>query len=96
MGDLSFKFCPVCGGELQSGKLRVPSERTVYSMQYCSWYSEKDMNWMNEHPLKAAFVNRQPIKTVVSKKPCIPSGYCSNCNKIFAELEIRGWGDPIE
>ena len=101
MGDLSFKCCPVCGGELQEGKISVPVSRRIGIMNdftdTINFYCEEDIQYNKEHPIKSAFSVSYTKSTSFSafKQPCIPAGYCEKCDRIIADIEIRESYNPI-
>ena len=95
MSNLSFKYCPVCGGELESGKITLPSEHSLSLTQYVDWYSDKKIENSKGHILKNA-LRVYEKRTAVSKFGAnIPSGYCEKCDRIFAEFDIREKYNPI-
>ena len=94
MSEFSFKYCPVCGKELESGKLMIPDGYSV--TEYIWWYSEKKVlvKRLNEctglfRILPAEYYKKN------SKKLNIPAGYCKRCDRIFAEFDIRENYNPI-
>jgi len=101
MGDLSFKYCPVCGSELQEGKISVPVSRKTGVMNGFTdtilFYCEEDIQYQKEHPVKSAFSDTYSKSTCFSafKQPCIPAGYCEKCDRIIADIEIRESYNPI-
>ena len=101
MGKISFKYCPVCGGELQEGKISVPVSRRIGIMNgftdTINFYCEEDIQYNKEHPLKSAFSVSYTKSTCFSafKQPCIPAGYCEKCDRIIADIEIRESYNPI-
>lgn len=32
MGEISFKCCPICGGELDNGKVQFPAPRVIFDV----------------------------------------------------------------
>ena len=101
MEKISFKYCPVCGGELQEGKISVPVSRRIGIMNgftdTINFYCEEDIQYNKEHPLKSAFSVSYTKSTCFSafKQPCIPAGYCEKCDRIIADIEIRESYNPI-
>lgn len=101
MGEISFKYCPVCGSELQEGKISVPVSRKPGVMNGFTdtilFYCEEDIQYQKEHPVKSAFSVAYSKSTCFSafKQPCIPAGYCEKCDRIIADIEIRESYNPI-
>ncbi|MBD5158921.1 MAG: hypothetical protein HDT23_01575 [Ruminococcus sp.] len=78
MRELSFKYCPICNGELEIGKIESRSRSGVY-------YSDKITEEIKVHPVKKFL--RKPDKTfIVGYK----AGYCQRCGRIFPECYVRG------
>lgn len=96
MNGISFKYCPICGGDLEIGKMQIPSDRTIYLTEYVWWYSDKNKKNSQSYFPKNLFSNKYDKRTAVRKIPCIPAGYCEKCDRIFAEFEIRDWNNPID
>lgn len=98
--QLSFSKCPVCGGELSSGRanvyvkgigrIRFNSVGVVY------WYNEDKVQEMLEKPsiLRNPYFDAKTYFDFIGKCP-IPAGYCISCKKIFAELDIKDEDEPI-
>ena len=101
MSELSFKYCPLCKGELKSGKISVPISRKSGILNgftdFISFYSEEDLEYLRQHLVKATFSGADTKTTYFSafKQPCIPAGYCEKCDRIFAEIEMRESYNPI-
>lgn len=92
MSELSFKYCPVCGGELVTGKIALPAEHSLSFIQYVNWYSDETVEYNESHILKNAYGKRTAVKKAGA---IVPSGYCEKCDRIFAEFEIREKYNPI-
>lgn len=92
MGDKKSGFakCPVCGGELKTGKMSIPASRSIYPK--IQWRSDENFQKCREHPLKSFFTMQNTAEKVSFvgsfKEYPIPAGFCENCNKIFAEFEV--------
>ncbi|MDE6781764.1 MAG: hypothetical protein K2J40_09940 [Ruminococcus sp.] len=96
MSNLNFKFCPVCGAELVTGKILLPFERGMSSIQYVEWYSDRKIESnkgnISRGLFKVVYDKRTAVKKVGGH---VPSGYCENCDRIFAEFDIREKYNPI-
>ncbi|MDE5770623.1 MAG: hypothetical protein K2I06_03180 [Ruminococcus sp.] len=96
MSELSFRYCPICGEELQTGKILLPFERGFSSTQYVEWYSDRKTEGNKGHISKGLFKIAYDKRTAVKKVGGhVPSGYCENCDRIFAEFDIREKYNPI-
>ena len=101
MEKLSFKFCPVCGKELQCGGLCLPVSRKPGILNGFTdlilFYSDENIKQKEEHPLKGNLFGECDKTTYFSafEQPCIPAGYCEDCDRIFADIEIRERYNPI-
>lgn len=96
MKNLNFKYCPVCGAELVTGKIRLPFGREMSSTQYVEWFSDRKIESNKGHILKGLFTVVCDKRTAVKKSGAnVPSGYCENCDRIFAEFDIREKYNPI-
>lgn len=99
MGDLNFKFCPVCGNKLKIGQSGISFGFSHLNSILITWLSEEECQWQSEHPIKSVFTKTKTenFKNTYVKpyENNIPSGYCEKCNKIFAELDIRNEDNPI-
>lgn len=95
MNDISFKYCPVCGELLESGKMKLPADRSIYLTEYVWYYSDSNLESRKGHFIKGLFQSHDKKTAVRKLKPCVPSGYCKKCDRIFAEFEIRDWDNPI-
>lgn len=92
MSELSFRYCPVCGEELDSGKIALPAEHSLSFIQYVNWYSDETVEYNESHILKNAYDKRTAVKKAGA---IVPAGYCENCDRIFAEFDIREKYNPI-
>ncbi len=92
MSNLNFKYCPICDGELETGKMHIPPENSLSFIQYVEWYSDKTIENDKGHILKSAYDKRTAVK---KSGAIIPAGYCEKCDRIFAELDIREKYNPI-
>lgn len=82
MSNLSFKYCPVCSEELDTGKARFPNSMRRY-------YSDKITEELDGHSFKKLL--RKPDKVFIKDWGAgNPVGYCQKCGKIFAEFDVRG------
>ncbi len=95
MSELSFRYCPVCGEELESGKIRLPAEHSLSLTQYVEFYSDLTLESCKGHVLKNAFKVYDRRTAVKKSGENIPSGYCEKCDRIFAEFEMREKYNPI-
>ena len=96
MSELSFRYCPVCGEELDTGKILLPLEHGFSSTQYVEWYSDRKIESnkgnISKGLFKVAYDKRTAVKKVGGH---VPSGYCEKCDRIFAEFDIREKYNPI-
>lgn len=82
MGNLNFKYCPICSGDLEIGKARFPNSIGRY-------YSDKITEELDGHSFKKLL--RKPDKVFIKDWGAgNPVGYCEKCGKIFAEFDVRG------
>lgn len=85
MSRLNFRYCPVCGGELETGKIAFPSSYQISG----SYYSDKITKELDGHPVKKML--RSPDKTFSLEWGADnPAGYCRKCGRIFAEFDVIG------
>lgn len=92
MSELSFRYCPVCGEELKTGKIALPAEHSLSFTQYVNWYSDETVEYNESHILKNAYDKRTAVKKAGA---IVPAGYCEKCDRIFAEFDIREKYNPI-
>lgn len=90
MRKISFKYCPLCSGKLESGKLVIPKGHLI--TDYVWWYSEKNIvvKRLNECIGMLHIISAEYYKKTTDKLN-IPAGYCKNCDRIFAEFST-GYG----
>lgn len=92
MSKLSFRYCPICGEELETGKIALPAEHSLNFTQYVNWYSDETVKYNESHILKNAYDKRTAVKKAGA---IVPAGYCEKCDRIFAEFDIREKYNPI-
>ncbi|MDE6426284.1 MAG: hypothetical protein K2K89_09150 [Ruminococcus sp.] len=92
MSNLNFRFCPVCSGELKTGKIALPAEHSLSFTQYVNWYSDETVEYNESHILKNAYDKRTAVKKAGAT---VPAGYCEKCDRMFAEFDIREKYNPI-
>lgn len=87
MGNLSFKYCPVCSRELETGKVAFPPSRQIFIEG--AYYSDEITEELDGHPFKNLL--RRPDKTFSLERGADNSaGYCQKCGRIFAEFDVIG------
>lgn len=92
MDKISFNCCPICGGELEFGKVQFPSPKSIGDMieAEAEFYSDKTSEMYEKHPIKKFFQSGDKsfaIQTWGMDQNC--AGYCRKCNRIFMEFEIN-------
>ena len=88
MEELSFKRCPICGGELDTGKVQFPAPRVIFDAEG-KLYSDKTTEANEKHRIKKLFQTCDksfPIQTWGIENNL--AGYCGKCNHIFLEFEV--------
>jgi hypothetical protein len=101
MEDMCFKRCPRCGGELQYGRISVSASRKIGILnnftEEINFYPEEDAEYIKNRPVKSIFTGaeRKTTRVAAFKQPCIPAAYCEDCDRIFAEIEMRDSYNPI-
>lgn len=86
MNGTSFKYCPICNEELETGKAHFPVSRTIL-FDHGRYYSDEITEELDGHPIKKFFrKNDKSFDSVGSN----PSGYCPKCAKIFVEFNVIG------
>lgn len=90
MNRLSFRYCLICAGELDTGNAKFPAP---YSILDCiestgKYYSEKITEELDGHPVKSLLRTCDKEFIVQTLGENSPAGYCKKCSKIFAEFEI--------
>lgn len=90
MNKLSFRYCPICAGELDTGKAKFPSPHSILDLieSIGKYYSNKITEELDGHPVKSLLrtCDKEFIVKTLGEK--IPAGYCKECNRIFAEFKI--------
>ncbi|MBO5104816.1 MAG: hypothetical protein J6B74_07140 [Ruminococcus sp.] len=96
MSELSFRYCPICGGELESGKILLPPEHSLSLTQYVEWYSNEKIERNKWHISRGLLAVAYDKRTAIKKSGAnVPAGYCEKCDRIFAEFDIREKYNPI-
>lgn len=90
MSGLSFKYCPICGKELDTGRAKFP---TPHSILECfegtgKYYSDKTAEEYEKRPVAKIFKMVDKQFTVQNWGADNPAGYCKECDRIFAEFEV--------
>lgn len=95
--QLSFGKCPVCGGELARGRANVYHGGGGFlNPGFVGWYNEDKVEKMLEKPFTQLTLGFDAKTYFKHYDQCpIPAGYCVNCKKIFAELDIKDSDEPI-
>lgn len=87
MSKLSFRYCPVCSGELETGKVAFPPSRNIFIEG--AYYSDKITEEIEGQFLKE--ILREPDKTFsLEQEAGNSAGYCQRCGRIFAEFDVIG------
>ncbi len=91
MSKLSFKYCPICGKELDTGRAKFPAPRSIF---YCiegegKYYSDTTSEQYDGHHVRKIFQTYDKLFTVQTLGAGNPAGYCKDCNRIFAEFEVE-------
>lgn len=91
MEEISFKRCPICGGELDTGKVQFPAPRAIFDLIDAEgkFYSDKTTEANEKHRIKKLFQTCDksfPIQTWGIDNNS--AGYCGKCNRIFLEFEV--------
>ena len=57
MEEISFKRCPICGGELDTGKVQFPAPRAIFDLIDAEgkFYSDKTTEANEKHRIKKLF-----------------------------------------
>ncbi|MDE6781765.1 MAG: hypothetical protein K2J40_09945 [Ruminococcus sp.] len=89
MSELSFKYCPVCGKELDTGNIKyhAPYGITELFETEGKYYSDKTLEKYEGHPVKNIFKKCDKSFTIQTWGIANPAGYCKECNRIFTEFE---------
>lgn len=90
MSDISFKFCPICGKELDTGKAKLPAPHAIteWVEGEGKYYSDKTSEQYDGHPVKKIFQTYDKSFTVQTFGANNFAGYCKDCKKIFVEFEV--------
>lgn len=91
MDKLSFRYCPICSKELDTGKVKFPAPHAIteWVEGEGKYYSDKeDYYGKTKNPLKKIFRTYDKLFTVQTFEANNFAGYCKNCNKIFVEFEV--------
>ena len=87
MEKISFKYCSVCGGELDTGKVKFPSFRSIFDSE-AEFYSDKTSETNEKHSKKKLFQTCDKSFTIQTwGVENNSAGYCSKCNRIFLEFK---------
>lgn len=89
MSELSFKYCPVCGGELETGKIKFYSPHATVDRFDArgKYYSDETSEKYEGHPIRKLFKKYDKSFSIQAWGADNPAGYCKECNRIFAEFE---------
>lgn len=92
MNGLSFRYCPVCSRELDTGYAEFPEPYGIFDKIESDgqYYSDKTAGKFYGHPIKNLFRTPDKVFTAHTSGEKNPSGYCEKCGKIFAEFNVRG------
>ena len=90
MSKLSFKYCPVCGKELDTGKIKFPAPHSILDIIDApgKYYSDTTSEYYEGHPIKKLFKTYDKSFTIQILGSDNPGGYCKECDRIFAEFEV--------
>lgn len=90
MAELSFRYCPICSGELDTGKVKFPAPNSILNLVEAEgkYYSDKMTEELDGHPVKKLFKTYDKLFNVQTWGVNNPAGYCKECNRIFAEFEV--------
>ncbi|MGN0576767.1 MAG: PF20097 family protein [Ruminococcus sp.] len=91
MSELGFRNCPVCGGELDTGKVKFPAPHSITERfeAEAKFYSDKTSKKYKNHPVKKLFQSYDKSFTIQTfGRADNPAGYCRKCNRIFLEFEV--------
>ena len=90
MEKISFKCCPICGGELDTGKVQFPASRSIFEVIDAEgkFYSDKTTEANENHRIKKLFQTCDKSFTIqMWGRENNSAGYCGKCNRIFLEFE---------
>ena len=90
MSKISFKYCPICNKELDTGKIKFPAPYSIFDVIESTgkYYSDKTTEELDGHPVRKIFQTYDKLFIVKALGEENRAGYCKNCNKIFAEFEV--------
>ena len=91
MSELGFRNCPVCGGELDTGKVKFPAPHSITARfeAEAKFYPDKTSKKYKNHPVKKLFQSYDKSFTIQTfGRADNPAGYCRKCNRIFLEFEV--------
>lgn len=90
MSGISFKYCPVCGTELDTGNIKFPTPHSILDIIEAEgkYYSYKTAEELEGHPVRKLFKTYDKLFTLGTLGEENPAGYCKNCGKIFAEFDV--------
>lgn len=92
MNKLSFKYCPICGKELDTEQAKFPAPHAIteWVVAEGKYYSDKEDYYENtKNPFKRIFWAYDKLFTVQTLGAGNPAGYCKDCNRIFTEFEVE-------
>lgn len=88
MSKISFKYCPICSEELDTGKVKFPAPHSILDCIEAEGKYYSDKEGYSKNPLKRIFWTHDKLFTVETLGGENLAGYCENCNKIFAEFDV--------
>lgn len=90
MKKISFRYCPVCGAELDTGKIKFPAPHSILDVIEAEgkYYSDSNAERYDGHPVKKVFQTCDKKFIISTFGNDDPAGYCKDCNKIFTEFEV--------
>lgn len=92
MSELGFRNCPVCDGELDTGKVKFPAPHSIteWFEAEAKFYSDKASETYDNHPVKKLFQSYDKSFTIQTfGREDNPAGYCRECNRILLEFEVN-------
>ncbi|MDE5834068.1 MAG: hypothetical protein K2H26_00950, partial [Ruminococcus sp.] len=88
MSNISFRYCPVCSGELETGKVAFPPSRQMFNNEG-AYYSDEITEELDGQFIKQ--ILRKPDKKFSLEQGAEnPAGYCRKCGRIFSEFYVIG------
>lgn len=89
MNRLSFRYCPICSKELDTGKAKLHAPYSILEVVEAEgkYYSDKTTEKYAEHPVKKLFKTYDKLFTIQTWGVDNPAGYCKECNRIFVEFK---------